>query len=369
MSVKIRIKNNRLYLDIIQNRKHCWEALKMTLSEDPTTKKEQMKLAEVCRAKREMQLLTGEWNLEDKIAGKQSILNYMKKQAETKNPKAPFVRAIAYLEQFKYGNAKLLEINSQWVSDWQKFLLEQPNLSQMTASHYSEAVRQALNKAVRERILTSSPALNVKGIPIPETDKPTLTTEEFNRLKNTDLAGELGAEVKRGFLFACFTGLRVSDITSLKWSEIITKPLTKDNACRFWVHKRQTKTKEIVNIPLVQEAFNIIKPRENVMMNPENFVFERLAKSGTHTDKYIKNWAVRAGIEKVISWHTARRSCATFLLEAGVDPFTVQKILGHKKIEMTAVYAKTDRTKSGAVNALQSLLSDESQESNIIKMA
>lgn len=73
MGVKIRIKNNIVYLDIIQNRKHKWESLGIVLSTDPTQRKEQMKLAEICRAKKENEVLCNKWNLINPIESKKTL--------------------------------------------------------------------------------------------------------------------------------------------------------------------------------------------------------------------------------------------------------------------------------------------------------
>jgi integrase len=355
MSVKIRNRNGRLYLDIIQNRQHHEENLHIKLSTDPLQKKEQLRLAEICRAKRESQLLCGEWDLTDSVAGKKTLIQYMKELAAGKSEKTPFVRTVHYLEQYRDGgNIQLAAVTEKWVFDFQKYLLDETGLSQMTASHYSTAIRQVLNTAVKEKIINSSPAVAVKNIPVPETHLPTLTVDELRRLAGTPISGELGQEVKRGFLFACYCGLRISDISTLQWKDIETRPVNKFNQCPNWIRKTQVKTRNVVEIPLTAAAWNIIAPRGF----PNAYVFPKLANSGTHTDKYIKTWAQNAGIEKVVSWHTARRTFATLELENGVDPFTVQRLMGHKKIEITSHYAQSDRIKAGAVNTLADITNE-----------
>lgn len=57
--------------------------------------------------------------------------------------------------------------------------------------------------------------------------------------------------------------------------------------------------------------------------------------------KSVKRWVKRAGIDKHISWHCARHSCATSVLIAnGVPIETVSKILGHTNIRTTQIYAR-----------------------------
>ena len=57
--------------------------------------------------------------------------------------------------------------------------------------------------------------------------------------------------------------------------------------------------------------------------------------------KSVKRWVKRAGINKHISWHTARHTFATLItLEQGVPIETVSKMLGHTNVSMTERYAK-----------------------------
>ena len=64
-------------------------------------------------------------------------------------------------------------------------------------------------------------------------------------------------------------------------------------------------------------------------------------------------WVIKAGITKHITFHCGRHTYATLLLTYGVDIFTVSKLLGHKNIKNTQIYAKIiDKKKREAVNKL-----------------
>ncbi|MDR0643452.1 MAG: integrase, partial [Treponema sp.] len=67
MGVKIRQKGKKLYLDIYVKGARRWEALHLTLTQDKAQNKEIKRLAEMCRAKREMQVVSGEWGLLDPV--------------------------------------------------------------------------------------------------------------------------------------------------------------------------------------------------------------------------------------------------------------------------------------------------------------
>ena len=369
MSVSVRIKNNRLYLDVIQNRVHHWESLHIKLDADPATRKEQLRLAEMCRAKRELQLVSGEWNFKDGVSGKKTLLQYITEKTQDCNHSTnALYKAKKYLKEYKEGNIQLAAITPEWIDAFQKYMLTKTGLSQTSASHYTTAIRTLLNTAVKERILTNNPAKIVKGIPLEETNKPTLSLEELRAFAAVDVLkfGNTCKQTQRAFVFACFCGLRISDIYTLKWENIEKRPLNKYNKSPYWIHKKQEKTKKMLDNPISQKALECIEPRGL----PAAPVFPAIAKLSKKQDvnRYVHRIAKLAGIEKDIAFHTARRTFATLELENGVDPFTVQKLMGHSNINMTAIYAKTDRIKSGAVAALDQAI-DLAESEELQKMA
>ena len=352
MSVKIRVdsKTKKIYLDIIQNRKHKWENTGLTITGNKATDKEQMKLAETLRAIRESQIVSGEWNLLDPVNGKKGLLEYAKENIKGK--RTHLYRACLYIEKYKDGNIKLIQITPKWIEDFQDWLLNETELKQTTASHYVSAIRYILKKAVRDKMIPNNPAEMVKGIPLLQGDKRPLTQDELQRLIDEPIGGVLGGEVKQAFLFLCFTGLRISDLKKLKWSQIVVH-----SNGEKWIEIRQQKTKKPECTPLSQNAWNIIKPK-NAMPMPTAYVFPTLATTNTNCNSYLRPWGERCGISKKdgksnVSWHTARHTFATQALQNGADIRTVSKLLGHTKLQTTLVYAEaTDELKEKAVNAL-----------------
>jgi integrase len=246
----------------------------------------------------------------------------------------------------KYSSGETIQLSQvtpQWVDGFRQYLLKGTGLSAATAYDYSKAVRMALRKAVNDNILIKNTAAAVKGLTEPETDLVFLNVDEVQKLANTGITGELGAEVKHAFIFACYTGLRISDLKSLKWGDIERNPLQ--------IIKRQKKTQRAVYIPLNDIAWGIIDDGQE--HNPDDKVFTLLANTKSQTNQYLLKWAEKAEVKKPVGWHTARRTFATWELEHGADIYTVAKLLGHKNIKQVAKYAQaTDKLRREAVAAL-----------------
>jgi site-specific recombinase XerD len=352
MAVHIREKEKangerRLYLDIYHEGRRRWESLGLTITGDKTQDREKYRLAETIRAKREIQLFQHANGLLDTVAAKKSLLRYAEEQAKDMPPKNHLPKSIKYLEEFD-SNIRLESIDARWLEGYQKFLLSK-GLKASTASHYYEALKHLLTIAVRDGLIIKNAGDQIKGIKIPESVRVFLSLKEIETLRDTELGGVLGAEVKRAFLFACFVGLRISDIKGLTWGNI---ELSTDNPS---IYMRQQKTQGIVSIPLHKNALKFIWDGETIHKKTEK-VFPGLSNSKTNTNQYLTMWAEKAGIEKKIGWHTARHSFAMLAREYGKDIFVVSQLLGHKKVSTTQIYAKiTDGAKRETISAIPEL--------------
>ena len=67
----------------------------------------------------------------------------------------------------------------------------------------------------------------------------------------------------------------------------------------------------------------------------------------------LLQWVMRAGITKNITFHCARHTYATLQLTMGTDIYTVSKLLGHRELKTTQIYAKViDSKKKEAANKI-----------------
>ncbi len=347
MGVKLRIQKGIIHLVIVQNGVRRQISTGLHLTGYKTQDAEVMKLAELLRSKKEIQIIERENGMNTQ-EGKMTLFNYLSQCADEKGHESQFYKALPYVEKFGGKEIKINAITSRWFENFQKRMEKDSGLKPATAEKYCCIIRQCLKKAVRDGAIYTDPTDGIRHIRVPENEKPYLTADEVKRMAqtaykmpHTDEA--LQDEVRRAFLFAICTGLRVSDVQLLEWQHIDLE--TKQLA------KIQKKTKRAVYIPLKNDALTLILDGKEHSQSER--VFPLLAKTRTSTNRYIIQWAKAAGIKKHVTWHIARHTDATLLLEYGADLYTVQRLLGHTKIATTAKYAKvTDRKSREAVAAL-----------------
>jgi integrase len=215
------------------------------------------------------------------------------------------------------------------------------SLSQNTQSSYYNKVRAALREAYKEAIIQRNPADETEGIKPGEPEREFLTYDELQAVAKVDCEIPV---LKQAFLFSALTGLRWSDINKLVWAEV-----QHSKEIGYYIRFRQQKTKGAETLPISEQAFGLLGERGN----PEDRVFQGLKYSAWHNLK-LQQWVMKAGISKTITFHCARHTYATLQLTLGTDIYTVSKLLGHKDLKTTQVYAKIiDEKKKEAANKIQ----------------
>ena len=245
------------------------------------------------------------------------------------------------------ADARLRDLDKQFYLDYIDWLRSSCKtawgkpVSPKTAHSYYTTLRTALNEAVREKLIESNPWYKLEmteKIKVPESKRDFLTIEEIKKMIATPFFNE---HVRQAYLFSCFCGLRISDIRKLRWRDI-----SRDGGT-VRVAVRMTKTTNPVYIPLSPQAVKWLPERKDCA--PEDLVFGGLPNAGNLCIS-LKNWADKAGVKKNVTFHTARHSCAVLLLTLGADIYTVSKILGHRSVRATQVYAKiVDKKKDDAI--------------------
>lgn len=362
--------NKSIYLDYNLNGKRIREFLRLYLipehdSNDKARNDETRRLATAIKSQRITDLITDSTGLKPIGKGKILLSDYLiqeRTRYEKRGSKAYASSIRNTIKQvLKYGNRPLNKIDKAYLEGYATFLRTATNkygkpLSANSQSLYFDVVSIALNTAVKENLLRENPAhrIDSKERPAPiQSKRVYLTLDELKRLEQTPAIKRKGSTIERyeatrqAFLFACYTGLRYSDIITLRWEDIKTLP---DGSKE--VVKTMQKTKEVVYLPLSAQALEYLPQREN---EPKNGLVFTLSGADIIWD-ILQDWSKRAGIEKHISFHTSRHTFATLTLSYGADVYTIKELLGHKNINTTQIYAKVVAdNKIKAVNLIPSI--------------
>lgn len=235
--------------------------------------------------------------------------------------------------------ATFQDLTTAFCNQFRDFLMND-TITQNTASRYFYAFKELVRDAVNKEYATANTE-TVKNIKILETHKEFLAWDEVQQLAQTEMTQ--GNEViKRAAMFSIFTGLRCSDVIGLQWKDIVKK----DNG--FIIQFRQQKTQFVETLPINENALFYCGQRRN----DNDTVFEGFTNNSTDK-KYMQIWIALAGIRRHITFHCFRHTHATLLVNKGVDIYTVSKMLGHKSVKTTQIYAKiTDAKKRDAAQML-----------------
>jgi site-specific recombinase XerD len=351
MSVRLRKRalpsgKVQLFLDIYLNGLRRRKSLALYLTPDRRENKDIMRLAEAIRAKKALELHADESGLDSGQKKHIGVVAFAKSVYESKGTHTEQVYRCAFehFEEFAGKGITFDRLTPRLCESFKGFLLKTKHLNENSAGAYFARFRTVLNYAVREQIISRNPAAGI-SIRKPESLPKYLTLEEVQQLSKTECGNRA---VKDAFLFSCVTGLRYEDVDSLTWDQI------RDGALEF----TQKKTSASERMPLASAALVILEKqgdaKKGIRVKREHepeIVFKLPARQTV--DKVLKSWGRRAGLPKSISFHKARHTFATLALSSGVDIYTTSKLLGHKNLATTSIYAKVvDEKKKEAVSKL-----------------
>jgi len=377
MAIKVKLREKKisgnrksLYLDFYPAIPHPEtgeptrrEFLKMYLfdkAKNPIDKqgnKETLQLAEQIRQKRENHLnkpeiYTGyeKEQLRIKELGEQNFVEYFKSLADKRKASNHdnWVSAYKYLEIFTKGNLKFADLNEKFCNEFKNYLLttksiksKKVTLAQNSAVSYFNKLKATLKQAYKDGYLPSDLNSKIQPVKQAETQRNFLTNEELNSLIKTECSNPL---LKRAAIFSALTGLRFSDIKNLVWGEL---EYIEGNG--YFIKFKQQKTKGIEMMPISEQAYSLLGDRKE----PTDKVFQGLTYSA-YENKNLAKWIGLSGITKDITFHCFRHTFATLQLSKGTDIYTISKMLGHRELKTTQIYAKIiDQTKREAADKIK----------------
>lgn len=239
-------------------------------------------------------------------------IDYMpdiKKVVTAKNHRT-YDAMLKYLEKFLNTGEKVTNIEG-----FQNYLFKNTNISQTSVSHYVNRLRIVLSELKIEYEKT-------KVVTTKHKPRTFLNSEQVQQIASLETNSENETLTKYAYLFACFTGLRISDFLALSFGDI------QNGVMKF----TSQKTKNYKEYPLSENALLILQ--ETRALHTEEKIFPIEAWK---CQKNIKKIGEKIGVK--LTAHTARHTFATIMLGEGVDLLIIKELLGHKKINSTMVYA------------------------------
>lgn len=269
-----------------------------------------------------------------------------------KNYQRVFMNFIAY--KYHRKDLRIDEVTRSLISDYEEYLWSVLGYCHNTQIKYMRFLNQATRKAIENGLLGKDPFCNI-SFTEEETDIGFLDENDLAKLMKTKITKKHLEFVRDVFVFSCFTGLSYSDVSLLTNNNRVTMNGTD------WLLIRRKKTNGLSQIPLLPQALDILDKYKDyetsegrLLPVPCNQVINR----------QLKEVQALCGIQKKLTYHLSRHTFATLALTKGVSLETVNKILGHKKLTTTQIYAKVITPKiSYEMNAFNNRLL---QERNII---
>ena len=265
-----------------------------------------------------------------------SMMMYVKDYSKNKDVRLKDVDR-EFCENFVYYLCETKSfIRNTFRDDIARGTKSEKTLAKSTAKLYFDTLSTAMNEAVNRDMIPVNPLTKVsksikKLLKSDSEDRDYLSIEELKRMEDTDANNPYS---KQAFLFACYTGLRISDVVSLKWENI--KEMNDDSG-KLYIDKEMIKTHQDIKIPLSASAMRYLPSRDKTKKT--ELVFSHLPKQSS-INSMLKTWAKAAHVDKLVTFHVARHTFATLLLTKGADLYVVSTLLGHQDIRTTQIYAK-----------------------------
>lgn len=264
-----------------------------------------------------------------------------------------------HIELYKTAEIKISLIDANWIRGFLSYLKNDAHnrnskrkvkpLCPNTIFQLFLVFGFVLAQAQRDAIITRNPIkeLNSKERPKQENDvREFLTLEEVSRLIKTPYKDE---QIKCAFLLSVFTGLRWSDIKLLKWEDLHED----ENGKYFRITMK--KTAKPICVYLSDIGAKYLPTR--MKSNDNGLVFT--LPNNTRINAHVRRWCKEAEITKQVSFHVARHTFATIMLNNGTPLEVVSKMLGHKKLSTTEIYAKLlNRTIANAAHKQDEIFKD-----------
>lgn len=235
-------------------------------------------------------------------------------------------------ERYHREDLAFRELTSDFIREFDFFLRIDKECTHNTVWVYTMPVIALAELAIKKGLIRQNPFEDYE-ISMEETDRSYLLKEDVEKLMLLKPSKDKYEFVKDIFVFSCFTGLSFIDIQKLKWSNIQS---FFDG--HQWIISRRKKSDVASNVRLLEIPKRIIEKYRGLTRSDYVFPVPSNATCNSHVKKMIEEAEIVT--EQKITFHTARHTFATMFLTEGVPLESLSKMMGHKNISTTQIYAK-----------------------------
>jgi site-specific recombinase XerD len=236
--------------------------------------------------------------------------------------------------KFNKKDIYLPEVNLKFITEYEFYLKSVKKLQHNSAMGNIKKLKKIIRQCIANDWLDKDPFRCYK-ITTKETHRNFLLNHELEILKTKVITIPRLDQVRDIFLFSCYTGLAYSDVMKLSPKDI---SIGMDG--EQWIFTTRIKTgtaSRILLLPMVKTILAKYSKRPDIINS--NGLLPRLTNQ--KLNGYLKEISDICGFEKQLTFHCARHTFATTVtLTNGVPIETVGKMLGHKSLRTTQIYAK-----------------------------
>ena len=253
-------------------------------------------------------------------------------------------RLMEYMEaEYMRSDISVNEVNPKFVNGFEIFLRSQFHLSTNYVMKTILKFKSVYQVAIDNGWAQKNPFANFK-FHYEQTEPGYLTMDELTRVMQKAMPSKRLEQIRDVFVFSCFTGLAYCDARALTREHIITG----SNGAP-WLRTHRQKTSTPVDVPLFDVPLQILAKYEGCSGNDRLLPIPANQKC----NDYLKEIAAICGIEKRLTFHLARHTFTTLQIALGTDIYTVSKMLTHKSVKTTQVYADlVNSTKRESANRI-----------------
>lgn len=237
-------------------------------------------------------------------------------------------------KSYQKEDCYLDEVTNQFIEDFEFFLKTVRRCCHNTTSKYLMNFKKIVRIALAKGWMKKDPFAQIR-FHLDPVERELLEKQELKTMLNKEITITRLAQIRDIFCFCCLTGLAFTDVQQLKAEHLVA-----DIHGKIWIRKARQKTKNMCNIPLLDEAQKIIdRYRDHPYCQTHGVLLP--VCSNQKMNSYLKELADICGIRKNLSTHCARHTFATTItLGNGVPIETVSKMLGHTNVRTTQIYAR-----------------------------